>query len=519
LAVLVLAVSLLIGGGGPVSGGAVSGAVAGGDDRRAPTVRVEDGVLHGLSAGDVDEFLGVPFAASPTRDLRFRPPQPVRDWTGTRDATHLPPACLQFGTSHLPERASSEDCLYLNVYRPAGARAGARLPVMTFLHGGGWVKGANELYSGRRMASETGTVVVIPNYRLGALGYLAVPEIGDNAGNFGTLDQIAALKWIQRNIAAFGGDPRSVTVGGQSAGAGSTCSLLTSPLSVGLFARAIVQSGPCAVLPETPLGTAYKLGKDYTAAAGCDSADDVLSCLRARPALALLVAGQDRIRRAVWGTPIQPVQPSEAIAAGDWHKVPVLIGNTAAENKLVLVNDPGPDLTAAEYRARLEASYGVEAAAAILERYPVSAYGTPFAALAAALTDARWACRTAEQAAAFGQSAPTYEYEFDDPTSPPMDGFLAPRTDMSNAHGAELKYLYDLTLVEQDLTAKQQQLARRLRAYWAAFARTGDPSNARLTRWAAVTADSHSVMVLGPPRDRITTTFTADRKCAFWSSL
>lgn len=214
-----------------------------------PVVRTDGGLISGERLGPVDAFLGVPYAAPPVADRRWRPPQPVSSWPGTRNATRFAPACMQKGVSMPGETppSISEDCLYLNIWRPRGRRAPA--PVMVWIHGGGYANGsaAMPLYWGDRLAAK-GVLVVSLGYRLGPFGFLAHPELSresgqGTSGNYGLMDQIAALRWVQRNITRLGGDSQNVTLFGQSAGAMSISILMASPEAKGLFHRAIGQSG------------------------------------------------------------------------------------------------------------------------------------------------------------------------------------------------------------------------------------------------------------------------------------
>ena len=242
----------------------------------APVVTTGEGAVQGSTAGTVDEFLGIPYAAPPVGNLRWRPPAPPRDWHGVRNATQFGPSCPQALTGNplLPPGPISEDCLYLNVYAPAvnSDDQGGR-PVLVWIHGGGLVQDGARDYDGSELAAD-GVVVVTINYRLGALGFLAHPALasrpGGAAGNYGLMDQQAALRWVQRNIARFGGDPDNVTIAGQSAGGLSVLAQMVSPGARGLFQRAIVESGTYQ-LTEPSLAAAETAGQAFAAKAGCAS--------------------------------------------------------------------------------------------------------------------------------------------------------------------------------------------------------------------------------------------------------
>jgi para-nitrobenzyl esterase len=490
--------------------------------RYAPVLKTADGWLRGLSAGGADRFLGVPYAAPPIKNLRFRPPQPPVRWQGVRDATRQAPACLQFQPTGVREdQAVSEDCLYLDVYRPSRTQPGARLPVLVWYHGGGWTQGTGVIYGGQTMAALTHSIVISINYRLGPLGFLALPELdAENprlgSGNYATLDQIEALRWTRRTIAAFGGDPGLVTVYGQSAGAGAVCTLLTSPLSRGLFSRAIIQSLPCGAATQ-PLAQAEQTGRDYARAAGCTDLAAVLTCLRSAWAPNLIAAEQHvLVRGEVYGTGVLPENSATALAAGRWNKVPAMIGNVRSEGKLFVIDRP--QLTAAQYVEQVRATYGANADA-VLARYPLAAYPAPFYALAAVTTDSGIACGVNATANLLAPLTRTYRYEFNDPTSPTLYGFQPAGIDMSNAHSAELAYLFDFTLGDRPLTSTQQRLSRQMMRYWAAFARTGDPNVPGQTAWPQFTRATHQTLVLRPTGNNIATTIAEEHHCAFWARI
>jgi len=246
-------------------------------------VTTTGGTLRGATAGPADEFLGIPYAAPPVGPLRWRPPQPAARWTGIRDAMAFAPHCPQppsgFGVA-----STSENCLYLNVYTPAGATAGARnLPVMVWIHGGAFIAGESDDYNPAGLVGH-GVIVVTINYRLGALGFLADAALashpGGSSGDYGLMDQQAALRWVQANIRQFGGNPRNVTLSGESSGGLSVLSQLVSPGARGLFARAIVESGTYD-LTQATLTTAETAGQAFAAKVGC--ASQTAACLRALP--------------------------------------------------------------------------------------------------------------------------------------------------------------------------------------------------------------------------------------------
>ncbi|MBT2404240.1 MULTISPECIES: carboxylesterase/lipase family protein [unclassified Streptomyces] len=486
-----------------------------------PVVTVAQGALRGQVHDGAQEFLGVPYAAPPVGESRLREPREPRRWNGVREATEHAPACVQFAPFGLRDpQAVSEDCLYLDVYRPRNARAGARLPVVFWMHGGAYSMGTGSQFGGRTMAELTDSVVVSINYRLGQLGYLALPELGgENAqrsGSFGLMDQIAALRWTRENIGAFGGNPGNVTVSGQSAGSGSVCGLLAAPSAAGLFHRAVLQSGPCTLL-RTPDGA--RAGADARAFAervGCADPAGAAACLRAASAASLVEAARTLPTSGpASGDGLLPVEPAAAIGSGAWNKVPVLIGSTRSESRFFVALSQ-PYLTAEQYTAQVLAGYGA-AGAEVLARYPVSAYASPYLALSAVMTDSTFACHTAWTAQLFAAQVPTYAYEFDDPESPTLAGAQVPGLDESNGHSAELAYLHDFTMGERPLTPVQTALATRMKRYWGAFARAGTPSVPGQPQWPATgPGGPGTFLTLNPVAIRTNSSFTADHQCGFW---
>ncbi|MFI1650868.1 carboxylesterase/lipase family protein [Streptomyces avidinii] len=502
----------------PPAAASLSSSPSGGSPR--PVVTVAQGGLRGQSRDGAQEFLGVPYAAPPVGDARLRAPAPAPRWPGVREAARQAPACLQFSPFGLSDPAAvSEDCLYLDVYRPRTARPGARLPVIVWMHGGAYSQGTGTQFGGRTMAELTQSVVVSINYRLGQLGYLALPELGrQNAlrsGSFGLMDQLAALRWTRENIGAFGGNPGNVTISGQSAGSGSVCALLAAPSAAGLFHRAVLQSGPCTLLGTPDSAEAEGQARAFAVRAGCPAATEPAACLRAASGAALVEAARTLPTRGpASGDGLLPVAPAQAIGSGAWNKVPVLIGSTRSEGRFFVALTQ-PQLTVEQYTARVLADYGA-AGPEVLARYPVAAYGSPYLALSAVMTDSTFACHTQWSAQLFATQVPTYVYEFDDPRSPTLAGAQVPGLDESNAHSAELAYLHDFTMSERPLTPVQVALGNRMKRYWAAFARFGAPVVPGQTVWPPTGPGAAGVLTLDPSVTRTSTSFGADHQCAFW---
>jgi para-nitrobenzyl esterase len=316
--------ALTISGASAVDSGA---AVAAQSTSHAPTADTKNGFVRGLAVPGAYAFLGLPYAAPPTGRLRWRAPQPAPDWKGVRDATGFAPSCPQLPSPFIPAGPTADDCLYLNVYTPAlDNRREADHPVLVWIHGGGLTEGAGRSYDPMKLAAQ-GTVVVTINYRLGPLGFLAHPALasqpGGPSGNYGLMDQQAALRWVQRNIREFGGDPYNVTIAGQSAGGLSVLAQVVSSGSRGLFQRAIVESGSFA-LTQQSLATAESVGQAVAAAAGCP--DQTAECLRNLPVDLLLNKFPPFAIPGVVDGQVLKESIGSALSAGRFARVPILNG-------------------------------------------------------------------------------------------------------------------------------------------------------------------------------------------------
>src|SRR3954447_21705739 len=389
-------------------------------------VKTPQGAVRGVRAEGADRFLGLPYAKPPIKSLRFKPPVPAGHWRGTRDATLQAPACTQFEPTGVREnQPTSEDCLYLDLYRPSTAKRTSKLPVIVWLHGGGYTQGAGVIYGGQTMASLTNTLVISINYRLGAFGYLALPQLDaetpQGSGSWGLMDQLQALKWVRREVKAYGGDPKRVTIAGQSAGAGSVCGLLAAPSAKGYFQRAILESGSSSCRMTTTAAAASRAtteqtGLNFAHAAGCTNDAIIVACLRAAW-VGDLVSAMKRARISGWtiGGSFLPENPRNAIAAGRWNKVPILMGTN--RNEYRLLNVGAYKTTAEQYVGYLQRTYGA-AAGDVLARYPLESYPAPFYALTSVQTDAIYACGAQVIANTVSGLTPTWQYEFNDPDSP-----------------------------------------------------------------------------------------------------
>jgi para-nitrobenzyl esterase len=328
----------------------------------APT-RVDAGLLDGVRDGDLAIYKGIPFAAPPTGELRWREPQPVAAWNGIRAADKFAPVCMQSGSSvpGQPVEPDSEDCLYLNIWAPANA---ANLPVMVWIPGGGFTQesGSIPLYWGDTLAKK-GVIVVTINYRVGVFGFFAHPELTMESahhasGNYGLLDQIAALKWVRRNIAAFGGDPSRVTIWGQSAGSMSVDLLTASPLAHGLFQRAIGESGGFFIPPAaSPIKDSFylpgneRLGEKMGTALGANS----ISALRQVTADKILKAANGAANHPIIDGYVLPKEPYDIFTAAQQNDVPILIGSNADEGRPMI---QGLTVKAATFAADIRPMFG-----------------------------------------------------------------------------------------------------------------------------------------------------------------
>ncbi len=461
------------------------------------------GAVEGVRDGALTVYKGIPFAAPPLGPLRWREPRPVTPWGGVRAAKSFAPACMQSGVSMPGETppATSEDCLYLNVWTPAD-RPDARLPVIVWIYGGGFSNGSASmpLYWGDRLAAK-GAVVVTFGYRVGPFGFLALPEltaesVRHSSGNYGFMDQIAALGWVQRNIARFGGDPARVTIAGQSAGAASVSILMASPSAKGLFARAIAESGgmfePLQLAPNYLLVNAEREGEAYMRSVGAKS----LAGLRALPADALLKGKAGEISHAVVEPCVLPRSPYDVFAAGDENDVPILIGSNADEARSLI--DDLDTVKAASFEAGIAKRWGA-LPPQLLAAYP---HATDAEAVRARLDFERdlrfgWDMWAWARLAAMHGTQPVYYYHFSHAPPFPAGSVYA---NWGPSHFAELWYVFDhLDQERWAWTAADRRLADAMSRYWVNFARTGDPNGDVLPAWPRFTLDAPEVLDLDDP--------------------
>jgi para-nitrobenzyl esterase len=481
----------------------------------APLVTIGDGRLEGARDGDVEAFKGIPFAAPPVGALRWRAPQPPARWTGIRAATAYGADCMQepFPRDDAPLRTrSAEDCLYLNVWRPAASGA-AKLPVIVWIYGGGFVNGGTSpaIYDGSAFARD-GIVTVSFNYRLGRFGFFGFPALtaanadGGRLGNYAVMDMIAALHWVRANIAAFGGDPDRVTIFGESAGGSAVNLLLTSPESRGLFQRAIIQSGggrkggnPMRRLredqPDVP--SSETLGVNFARGKGiAGTGADTLAALRALPGAALvdgLMIGQGQ--PDTFGGPTidgrivaEPIET--AIAAGRAMAVPIMagansadIGSVPGDSKDALFAGFGPEAAAAR------AAYDPDGSAD-LERIRSAAGMSRMMLEPARFESASWARQ--------GRSAWAYRFSY---TATPRRA----ESPWGAPHATEIPFIMDTVGARYpgEATAQDQSVARTMHAYWANFAKHGDPNGTGLAAWPAYEPARDVILEFEPDGDAV----------------
>ncbi len=469
----------------------------------AHVVQTDAGLVEGVRTGGLSIYKGIAFAAPPVGSLRWREPQPVNSWTGVRKADKFGPACMQTGVSMPGETpaAVSEDCLYLNIWTPA-RNADARLPVMVWIYGGGFSNGSASmpLYWGDCLARK-GAVVVTFGYRVGPFGFLAHPELTresphHSSGNYGLLDQIAALQWVQRNIRAFGGDPGCVTIFGQSAGAASVSIMMASPLAKGLFQRAIGQSGgvfePLQLAPNYLLANAEREGEAYAASLGVHSVAE----LRALPASELLKGKAGEISHPVIEPYLLPESPYNAFVESQQNDVPILIGSNADEARS-LVPDP-KTIKASTFTADIARRWG-PLPQQLLTAYP---HATDEEAVKARLDLERdlrfgwdvWAWARLE--ATKGRSSVYYYHFAHKPPFPKgsvYEGWGA-------SHYADLWYMFEhLDQESWRWSTADKKLADVMSSYWVNFAKSGNPNGAGLPRWPEFTSTHNSVLYLNDP--------------------
>ncbi|WP_157195451.1 carboxylesterase/lipase family protein [Nocardia tenerifensis] len=494
-------------------------------------MRTDLGVVRGTAFSDHLEYQGIPYAAPPVGELRWHSPQPHAGWSGVRTATEPGGRCAQFASASGTPASDSEDCLYLNVTTPVGAQ-GERLPVMVWLHGGGFVEGSGAEYDPRRLSARGRVVVVTVNYRLGIFGNFAYPGL-TGSGAYGLEDQQAALRWVRRNAAAFGGDPDNVTLFGQSAGGESVCAQLASPGARGLFQRAVIQSSMCttkipanALAPGLPTTSPWE-NPASAAARGESVATELycagpaaVACLRSH-ATADLMPLFGTFAGLSYGSPTLPDDPSRVLAEGGAQPIPVLSGTTRDETTYLQALDPSSasTMTAERYHGYLADAFAADADA-VAHRYPMRASEPPSRTWASVTTDSAFACPTLERDRRFAAHVPTYSYEFADASVPPV--LPEPGYPLGAYHSADAYYLFDMRhgAIGPELNAQQRRLSDLMIDYWTNFARTGNPNGERLPAWPATEPGATVLPALTTSGEGVQLIdFDREHQCSFWAEV
>jgi len=474
-------------------------------------VRIAWGTLEGMTVehSNVRAFLGIPFAAPPVGKLRWQPPRPVEPWQGVRKAVAFGPRCMQrniYSDMVFRDSGPSEDCLYLNVWTPAKS-ASDHLPVMLWIYGGGFQAGGTSepRQEGMNLAKK-GVVVVSCNYRLGIFGFFSHPALTRESphhasGNYGLMDQIAALLWVKQNIAAFGGDPNNVTIFGESAGSFSVSDLMASPLAKGLFQKAIGESGasfgagPDLHAAET-LAQTEKAGEKFAKSIGATS----LAALRAIPARKL---SEESAKGHFWPNVDGYVLPQDVntiFAEGSQSHVPLLAGWNKDEEAGELYSKTSPP-TAENLVKRLKARFGPDAKHA-LKYYPHSTAAETRQSTENLASDFFTVYDTWKWLEMQNKTAdsPVYRYLFTrtppEPLSETDDGI--PLVKLGARHSAEIEYVFGvLKWKEIQWQPGDFRVSDAMMSYWSNFAKTGNPNGSGLPHWPRYTPQDHQVMILG----------------------
>lgn len=499
-------------------------------------VKTQQGVVQGNVQPTFRSFLGIPYAAPPVGNLRWKPPQAHAPWSTTLNATVAGSPCAQTA-SPFGQASTNENCLFLNVYTPNPVTTNA--PVMVWIHGGAFVAGEGSDYNPSATLVAQGAIVVTINYRLGAFGFLALPSLSaedanGSSGNYGLQDQQFALQWVHNNIQAFGGNSNNVTIFGESAGGFSVCANIASPDASGLFQRAITESGPCT-FPFPTLASVESTDATLAANLGCSQqiATQQTACLRALTTQQILAAQPTGFNVGnssgsilpfspnVDGS-VLPQSPTNALLSGRFNHVPVLEGTNQTEGRLFIalgfdLTANGP-LTAAQYPVVVQALVGAKIAPQVLQEYPLSNFSSPDVALSAIFGDAGFSCpaRAADQL--FAASVPTFAYEFNDINAPML--FLPPVSFPYGAtHTDEIQYLFQIDALASRLNANQTQLSQQMISYWAQFAKNGNPNSEQTANWADYNSLTDNFQSLIPPSPEIEFGFSQEHNCGFWTQV
>ena len=461
-------------------------------------VKVQEGRIQGTLENGLTVYKGIPFAAPPVGDLRWKAPQPAVKWDGVKQATKYAPAAFQGGN---PPSGKSEDCLYLNIWTPAKS-AKDKIPVLVWIYGGGFSFGstAEPGYNGEKLAKK-GVMLVSIAYRVGQLGFLAHPELSSEnqnhvSGNYGILDQIAGLKWIQKNIAAFGGDPKKVTIFGESAGGISVSMLCASPLAKGLFQGAISESGGsfgptrAKTFPGENMKTLKQAEADgiaYAQKVGVSSIAELRKMEADKLPMGMGMGGGWPITDGV----VIPDDQHKLYEAGKYNDVPVLIGYNSDEGASF-----SREKTPEEYFAGVKARYG-KFADDLIKAYPAAENSVPKTARDLA-RDAAFGWHTWSWARLQSQTGKSkvFLYYFDQHPDFPKE---SPRYGYGSPHGQEVGYVFmNLDTSNPQTTKSDLEISEAMGTYWTNFAKYGDPNGSGVPIWPAFSDKTPDVMYLGP---------------------
>jgi para-nitrobenzyl esterase len=463
-------------------------------------VKTDAGSVSGLQQGSLRVYTGIPFAAPPTGDLRWRPPAPVQPWSGVKETKLYSTACPQPAAVD-PTLNMSEDCLYLNVWTPAKS-ADEKLPVMVFFHGGafGTIAGNMPLYNGTALAQK-GVIVVTTNYRVGALGFLAHPQLDNESpynvsGNYGLLDQIAALQWVQRNIGQFGGDPSRVTVFGESAGAASTLIHLVSPASTGLYRQAIVESGPLwtngsiASIVD-PKVKAEQWGEEYAKSLGYQGPDAIRQMRNVSsgdlvnatpwPSSSFWLVHTLRFKPVIDGWLI-PDSPDTLYRLHRENPVPLIIGTNSDEGATLAAD---ANMTVPEYKTLVQNRFGKDADT-VLAKYPANSTAEVQIRLEQILTDYEFKDAAKFVAGSMADlNTSTYLYRY---------SYVLPGQPYGAFHGSEAVLLFKVPKRPDPVT---DSVSDNLVDLWTRFAKTGNPNGGMNVTWPKYTRDGGRYLDIG----------------------
>lgn len=501
----------------------------------APAVSTAQGSIQGALIDGVLQYRGIPYAKPPVGPLRWVAPQPPDAWAGVRDGSKFGPACPQAPEVIADNGPHSEDCLLINVYVPPGAESSSR-PVFLWVHGSGTLLGSGSYFDASKLALATDAVVVTFNYRLGALGWLWTSGMmaENKGGNFALQDQQAAMRWVQRNIAAFQGDPKRVTLAGQSIGANSVSVHLASPTGAGLFHRALVASGVEPPGLTTPAKAAHA-GDGFASKLGCAAGADQMACLRGRSVDEILRISPTYADIGRIGVPWQNFVDGtlitqdvfKAVSKKQFNQVPIMVGSTTEEGRGFIpfsFDLDGTAMSEAEYKTSVSGFVGASLQPLLTGfLYPSSKLGGPNLAASQVLTDV-FACQSNELARRASEHGPVYMYEFADRQAPKI--FVDPFMELGAFHASDLIYWFQTPTggAPISLSEPQLRLSQQMQRYVKRFVHTGDPGSSlgagdADVAWPRFNASRKPLLTLAPDATRVSEggAFQKAHQCGTWS--